>query len=50
MTYPLLVALGLLFFAVSSLITNQVGRIASAVLAAALFLAAVVVTASGPPE
>ncbi|MGH3882106.1 MAG: hypothetical protein ACRDRC_01720 [Pseudonocardiaceae bacterium] len=49
MTHPLLLALGLLFFAVSFLVTGHVGRVAAIVVASILFLLATIVTAFGAP-
>lgn len=49
MNYPLLVALGLLFLAISFLLTHPNGRIAVVVLAGVMFLLATVTAATGGP-
>jgi hypothetical protein len=48
MSYSLLIALGLLFLAASSLVTHSTGRIALVVLACVAFLIAVILTLVGP--
>lgn len=47
LSYPLLIALGLLFFAASSLVTHSTGRIALVVLSCVAFLIAVILTFGG---
>lgn len=47
MSYALVLALGLLFLAVSFLLTHQVSRIAAVVLAAVLFLLAAIIDVFG---
>jgi hypothetical protein len=47
MNYPLMIALGLLFLAASSLVTHSTGRIALVVLSCVAFLVAVILTLSG---
>ena len=47
MSYPLMIALGLLFLAASFLATHPTGRIVLIVLACVLFLIAAIVTVVG---
>jgi hypothetical protein len=46
-SYPLWIALGLLFLAASSLVTHGTGRIALVVLSCVAFLIAVILTLTG---
>jgi hypothetical protein len=48
MSYPLLIALGLLFLAASFLVTHSTARTALVVLSCVAFLIAVILTIIGP--
>ena len=47
-SYPLLIALGLLFLAASALVTHSTGRTALVVVSCVAFLVAAIVTVVGP--